>query len=446
MIFTNARLGDRVVDLRFVDGTIAEIGDGLSAGIDLGGRWVLPGLWDQHVHMGQWAMFRQRFDLSGAASAAEAATIAGAQPAPRAGTVLVGVGFRDGLWPDALTRQLLDDAVPNAEVVLLSGDLHSCWLNSKALQRFGHDGLAGAVLREDDCFAVMNALDDVSPQLLDEWIADAGRAAATRGVVGVVDLEMAWSLGDWQRRMDAGFDTQRVRAGVYPQFLERAIAAGLRTGDKVRELLEVGPFKIITDGSLNTRTAYCVDPYPGMGDYRGMLTVEPEQLIDWLRRAAAAGLTPAVHAIGDEANSLALDAFEELHIGGSIEHAQLLSLADFPRFAALGVAASVQPEHAMDDRDVADRYWTWPHRPQLRAGFTRGRRSPADPRLRRTGCATGSVGDDRCRRRPVSGTRAVASRAANLDRPRPAIIGTFDACCGAACGPRRGRRRSAGGG
>jgi predicted amidohydrolase YtcJ len=76
-----------------------------------------------------------------------------------------------------------------------------------------------------------------------------------------------------------------------------------------------------------------------------------------MRRGAEAGIIPTVHAIGDHANTLALDAFEELGIQGSIEHAQLLAESDFPRFAALGVAASVQPEHAMDDRDVADRFW-----------------------------------------------------------------------------------------
>jgi predicted amidohydrolase YtcJ len=113
---------------------------------------------------------------------------------------------------------------------------------------------------------------------------------------------------------------------------------------------------VLTDGSLNTRTAYCYDPYPGT-DNVGLLTVPPEQLLPLMRTAAAAGIEPTVHAIGDRANTLALDAFEEIGSGGRIEHAQLVAEADFVRFGALGVEASVQPEHAMDDRDVADRYW-----------------------------------------------------------------------------------------
>ena len=166
---------------------------------------------------------------------------------------------------------------------------------------------------------------------------------------------MTWNTDNWLRRMAAGFDSLRVESGIYPQFLERALAAGYRTGAELAPLLHVGPFKIITDGSLNTRTAYCVDPYPGMGGFRGLLTVEAEDLVTWLGRAE--GFTPAVHAIGDEANHLALDAFGRLGIHGRIEHAQLVSAGDFARFAELGVIASVQPEHAMDDRDVADRYW-----------------------------------------------------------------------------------------
>jgi hypothetical protein len=88
-------------------------------------------------------------------------------------------------------------------------------------------------------------------------------------------------------------------------------------------------------------------------------------LLGLARAAVAQGFLPAIHAIGDRATTLALDTFEALgplpadlaSIGGSIEHAQLVATADLPRFAALGVRASVQPEHAMDDRDVADHYW-----------------------------------------------------------------------------------------
>src|SRR5690606_32412923 len=111
----------------------------------------------------------------------------------------------------------------------------------------------------------------------------------------------------------------------------------------------------------NTRTAYCVDHYPGTTE-RGMLTVPTAELVPLLRSAVAGGIAPAVHAIGDDAVRLALDAFtmidgQPLPAGTRMEHAQLVRPEDLGRFAALGVAASVQPEHATDDRDVADHYW-----------------------------------------------------------------------------------------
>jgi predicted amidohydrolase YtcJ len=365
MLLRNARLGDALADVTIDEGRIAGVApagsgrDGAET-VDLDGRWLLPGLWDFHVHLTQYALSRRRVDLSAAASAAEAAALV--QDVARSRTAddapLIGHGFRDGLWPDTPSRELLDRAAPGHEVVLISADLHCCWLNSAALKRFGHAESASGVLREDDCFAIVRQLGGSGERLQDDWVAEAAEAAARRGVVGIVDLEMAWNRDVWLRRMAAGFDRLRVRFGVYPQHLDRALREGLRTGQRLGPLLEVGPFKILTDGSLNTRTAFCAEPYPGESEHPyGLLTVQPDELVDWLGRATAGGFVPAVHAIGDEANRLALDAFERVGVGGRMEHAQLVHPGDFGRFARLGVEASVQPEHAMDDRDVADRYW-----------------------------------------------------------------------------------------
>jgi predicted amidohydrolase YtcJ len=181
--------------------------------------------------------------------------------------------------------------------------------------------------------------------------------------VGIVDLEMAWNLEPWVQRIQAGHTSLRVAFGIYTEDLDRAIAAGFRTGDIIpgtSGLLTVGPLKVLTDGSLNTRTAYCFDEYSspdGDEPTHGFLAIPPDDLITVLRSATAAGLVPAVHAIGDHANTVTLNAFEAIGTGGFIEHAQLLDRLDIPRFAALGVVASMQPEQAMDDRDVADRLW-----------------------------------------------------------------------------------------
>ena len=352
-----------------MDGTIRRIGsiDPSMAPvetIDLGERWLIPGLWDNHVHFSQWAQTARRLDVSTAISAAKAAILVAERAAAiPVGEVLIGFGFRDGLWPDAPSRELLDAAAGPIPVVLVSGDLHSCWMNSMALARYGFANHPTGLLREDDSFAVLRALDTVADLVMDGWVDEAAQMAASRGVVGIVDLEMTWSLDPWVRRIAAGTDVLRVEFGIYTEHLERAVGLGLRSGGVIEGtdgLLTVGPYKVISDGSLNTRTAYCFEEYPGLEGRdasHGLPIFSKDQLLSRMRMATQAGIRPAVHAIGDHANGIALDAFEELGCTGSIEHAQLLAAADIARFAKLGVVASVQPEHAMDDRDVADHYW-----------------------------------------------------------------------------------------
>jgi len=370
-IFRNASIGSRVLDVLVEDGVITEIGsavDCTAEEVHLDGRWLLPGLWDNHVHFSQLSMVQQRLDVSAAESAAQAASlVAAATSLPELvewqlddAQPLVGFGFRDGLWPDAPNREVLDAVAGSVPVVLVSADLHAVWLNSAALALYGHGDHPTGLLQEDDAFEVTRQVNTIADATLDSWAVAASKRAAARGVVGVIDLEMQWNLETWTRRTAGGFRDLRVEFGIYTEHLDRAIELGLRTGRVINDLVTVGMYKVLTDGSLNTRTAFCHDEYPGLegaANSRGLLTVPPERLIPLMRRASEAGIVPDVHAIGDRANTLALDAFEELGIGGRIEHAQLLSESDFDRFAKLGVVASVQPEHAMDDRDVADRYW-----------------------------------------------------------------------------------------
>jgi predicted amidohydrolase YtcJ len=373
LLLANARVPgrDAAVDVHLDGGAIASISPvGATVlphtprRLDLDGGWLIPGLYDRHVHFSQWAMVSRRLDLAGAGSAAAIASLVAAS-VDRGEPEVIGFGYRDGLWPDAPSRALLDGVSGDVPVVLVAGDLHSCWLNSAAARRYEVEAAAGmsGVLREDDCFRLVRRLDDVADEVLDGWVEDAATRAAARGVVGITDYEMRWNRDDWARRAAGGIRSLRVSFGIYTQHLDRAMAEGLRTGDEVPGtggLVTVGGYKVITDGSLNTRTAWCFDRYPGLGDGEhpyGLSTVPYEELVPLMRRADAAGITPAVHAIGDQANARVLDAFEAVGCSGSIEHAQLLRLEDVARFASLGVIASVQPEHAMDDRDVADRYW-----------------------------------------------------------------------------------------
>ena len=357
--------GSAAVDIHLADGRIVDIAPAAAlprrgAVLDVAGMFVIPGLWDHHVHTVQWALTAQRQPLGGASTAAEATRLMGSAPVLADGR-RVGTGYRDALWPDHADLPLLDAATGDIPTYLVNADLHSVWLNSAALRREGHRPDGSGILREEPAFEISRRLNDVGPAAADVAVAQMAEAAAAKGIVGIVDLDMAWNEDAWARRLSDGFDALRVEFGIYPAHLDRALAEGLRSGDPVRgavgDLVRVGPLKAITDGSLGTRTAACSHEYPGDPGNRGVLTIPYDELLPLMTAAAGGGLRCAVHAIGDVANTLALDAFAATGAWGSIEHAQLVAHADIPRFARLDVAASVQPEHAIDDRDITDAVW-----------------------------------------------------------------------------------------
>lgn len=172
---------------------------------------------------------------------------------------------------------------------------------------------------------------------------------------------------------------------MYAQHVHDAIDAGWKTNDVVpgsKGLATVGPFKIITDGSLGTRTACCHTPYPSPpahpGDH-GIFVYEEQDLLAMLKKANNHGLRLAVHAIGDRAHSKTFDTFGRLaspiHPESTVEHAQLLLPEDIRRFKELGLIASIQPQHQNDDRELAERFWpsctdrAFPYGDLVRAGI-----------------------------------------------------------------------------
>ena len=315
------------------------------------GGTLLPGLVDAHAHLLQWASSQQRVSLAGARSAAQAAEIiAKADATP--GVLLQGANFHGALWPDSPHKTLLDRAVPDQPIALFSNDLHTLWLSSAAMRLIEIDHPTGVFI-EDECMALTAALPAPSTEITDRWVVAATEKAAARGLTTIVDYEYADTVTDWRRRATPA---TRIRCVIAKFLLDETIERGLRTGDATGDRLTVGPLKIFMDGSLNTRTAFCHDHYPD-GDYDGELLEPLDELLPVLRKAVDHKIGLALHAIGDRANTMALDAFAELGVGGRIEHAQLLDPGDFWRFGALGVVAGVQPAHQPDDRDAADRHW-----------------------------------------------------------------------------------------
>ena len=365
MRLANARLLDgSLTDIDVVDGEIERVSPAGSTPAvgdrrDLEGATVIPGLWDEHTHMGQWARHRTRSSVLAAETADAAAATAAAEAAAHRGSEpLVLVGMRDGLWPASPTREQLDAATGDVPTLIVSSDVHCSWPNSAMLRRLGVD-VAEPLLREEAAFAALSAVEGMlDPAALDRHVVDALAAAASRGVVGVVDLEFDDAVGTWARPGRA--TPTRVEAGIYRQHLELAAERGIRTGDPIAHRARVGRLKVISDGSLGTRTAWTAHPYGWQSDEgatTGVRNVDDADLDRLLARAGELGLDAAVHAIGDAAVTAVIDAFERAGRPGRIEHAQLVAGVDIPRMARLGIVASIQPEHALDDRELTAALW-----------------------------------------------------------------------------------------
>lgn len=356
--------GGDAVDVQTVGGRIAEIGPvqvkaRAIEGDVLDGRGgsLLPSFVDNHVHLTQWAASLTRIDVSGADSAVDLVDILARSNERHGHGILRAQGFRDALWPDSPHKDVLQNALPGRRAAITSMDLHTLWLSPALLSDLGIDHPTG-VLRDHDCMEGLNALD----KLTDHEDSDRDTLAATaelarRGITAVTDFEYADNRAVWTRRSEREAPAVDVQFAVWSEWLEHEILLGASTGDIVGEGISLGPLKVMFDGSLNTRTACCHDPYPG-GTSTGLLLETPEELVAVMARARAGGIVSAIHAIGDRANFLALDAFEQVGGGGRIEHAQQLLPSDVARFASAGVTASVQPQHAMSDREVADELWS----------------------------------------------------------------------------------------
>ncbi|MEZ0581309.1 amidohydrolase [Nocardioides sp. MH1] len=355
------------VDVLVRDGVVVEVAPRVERPpgfeeYDGDGRWLLPGLWDTHVHLGQWSRLADRVDTSAARSAEETVALVAERLAARPGQPVIGWGHRPAAWPRPGTVAELDDVAGVIPVILVAGDGHHAWLNSSA-QAALELPLRDDVVREDEWFAAYDRLGTLVEVDEAALYRAALERAATLGVVGVLDLEFGDDPDSWRERWQAGADLLRVRTGVYAERLDATIAAGLRTGDPLlpgEDRLTMGPLKIISDGSLNTGTAWCHHPYatdPGHEHPSGAPNLDLEELVTLQARAHAHGLEVATHAIGDAAVGAALTAYERSGARGSIEHVQLVAPDDVRRMAALGLRASMQPHHLVDDRDLSEQVW-----------------------------------------------------------------------------------------
>lgn len=381
-----ACLGSRIVAV----GSNGEIRKWIGAGteaIDMGGKLVLPGFNDAHVHFFSGGENLASVQLRDAKSEDEfrkrIAEFAAKQPA---GRWITGGDWDHENWTPARlpTRQLIDAVTAGHPVFVNRLDGHMALANSQALQLAGitrdtPDPPGGTIVRDaageptgvlkDAAMERMDGVDGVIPAPSEDQIADAVRAAmryaAENGVTSVQDMSAAPEiLRVYQTLLARGELTVRISGHQPLATWQRLAAVGLRA-DFGGEKLHIGALKGFADGSLGSTTALFFEPYLDAPNTSGLANSEmiPESKMQaHILGADRAGLQVAVHAIGDKANHTVLGMYEEAaRQNGArdrrfrIEHAQHLRMEDIPRFGTLHVIASMQPYHCIDDGRWAEK-------------------------------------------------------------------------------------------
>jgi len=348
--------------------------------VELKGRLVLPGFNDAHVHFLDGGFGELSVDLRDAADEAELARRVGdyARTLPKGAWILNGNWDHES-WPSKSlpTRQLVDDVTSRNPVLLSRLDGHMALANSLALRLAGvtratPDPQGGTIVRdasgEPTGILKDNAQDLVTkvvPPPSREMNVRAARAAlkdaARLGVTTIQDNSSDDAQGTYEELRANGELTARIYVWRYTDALPALKAAGRRTGQG-DDWIRLGAIKILADGSMGAGTAAFFEPYDDAPGTSGLLLHPVPELERLVMDADAAGFQLAVHAIGDRANSLVLDAFEKaVRANGPrdrrlrIEHAQVVRAQDVPRFKALDVIASIQPSHCIDDMRWAEK-------------------------------------------------------------------------------------------
>jgi predicted amidohydrolase YtcJ len=345
--------------------------------LDLQGATLVPGLQDAHGHVLGLGSSLTNLDLRDTTSSAQIADRVAecARTAP-AGHWILGFGWDQNDWPDKTwpSRELLDRAAPDHPVLLGRIDGHASWANSRALQSAGIDGSTpdppGGRLLRNATGMPTGILVDTAQALVERRVAEpsageleAQLLAADR-VMSSVGLTMVHDAGASSRtiaiyqRLAA---TGRLNTRLYvmidssPAITTEWFKRGPLVDREHR--LTVRAVKMLADGALGSRGAALLEPYEDEPGNRGLLVTPPERLATTAREAVRAGFQPATHAIGDAANRRVLDIYESIEkevpaardLRPRIEHVQVLDALEIPRFAALGVIASMQPTHCTSD-------------------------------------------------------------------------------------------------
>lgn len=373
-----AASGDTIVAV----GSSAEVKKLVRVGtqvIDGQGQFVTPGFIDSHVHFLQGGLALASVQLRDARTRDEFVQ----RIARFASTAPAGMWIERGDWDheqwggELPTREWIDAVTPNNPVWINRLDGHMALANSLALKLAGitrdtSDADGGTVVRDGSgeptgvfkdnaMLLVSRAIPELTDAAWDAALQNAMRYVASHGVTSVHNMGFWEEYAVFKRAHDTGKLGTRIYSAVPLNSWERLRDLILQQG-RGDDWLSIGALKAFVDGSLGSHTAAMLEPFTDAPGDTGLLVNDVQDLYRWIRDADAAGLQSIVHAIGDRAIRIQLDIYERvMRENGArdrrfrIEHAQHLAASDIVRFRQLGVIASVQPYHAIDDGRWAER-------------------------------------------------------------------------------------------
>ena len=338
--------------------------------IDLKGAAAYPGFVDAHAHLTGIGLRELTLNLDQVKSVAELVAAVKAYAAAHPEGVVYGRGWIETHWPEKRfpTKADLDAAAPGRVVVLGRADGHASVASSAALAKAGitaattapaggqilkdPDGQPNGMLIDHAQSLVEGVLPPPSEELKRQALEKAGQLYASRGWTGLGNMSvMADDLALLRDEAAKGRFHIRVDNYMDPSGAAEVLSKGPQTDPT--GLIRVRGIKLYMDGALGSRGAALLEPYSD-AEGLGLQLTPRDQGLALMKKAKAVGAQVAMHAIGDRGNRMTLDWFEEALAGDTkarwrIEHAQIVADTDLPRFAKLGVIASMQPSHAIGD-------------------------------------------------------------------------------------------------
>jgi predicted amidohydrolase YtcJ len=365
-----------------LDKDIQSLQTSTSSVINLEGRTIIPGLIDAHVHIQAMAKQRSMVDCETETIEECLQRIRSRADTTPANSWIQGRGWDQNLWGRYGNKEDLDSITNQHPTYLIAKSGHAAWVNSMALAladttdlsrsiersdvQIGKDHKPTGVLFENAMKLVSSQLPQMTRDELVQAINNVQDHLLRVGLTGFHDFDGPNAFMAMQHlhgEMKLGL---RVVKNIPIDQLENVIEVGLQTGFG-NNWLRIGNIKIFVDGALGPQTAAMLEPYEGKSDDRGILLLQVEELTKTIKHAVQHGFGVSIHAIGDRANHVVLDAFENVrreeisgtlpHFRHRIEHLQLLHPDDLHRPAALNIIASMQPLHATSDMIMADKHW-----------------------------------------------------------------------------------------